>query len=241
MSHPSVSMRITLYLQIVLQIFLPFMLSQPVSAGSRPATPNTVQLQEERVYGYTLGAGETVSYVLSRHGVALSHAWSINSFLFASEAAFLAAPVGKEIYLPGAPATASRDSGKPSTPPTETPLAIQHLSAFGQQSGSDQTSDKRLQNYAQGLAQGAAGQQAEGWLNKLGGSSQVKLGGGSSSQRNFSADVLVPLYDDKGRNLAFMQLGSRRQDDRNTLNLGVGARYFSDDWMAGGNLFYDND
>ncbi|WP_314154871.1 inverse autotransporter beta domain-containing protein, partial [Rouxiella badensis] len=123
-------------------------------------------------------------------------------------------------------------------------LAAQHLSALGGQFGSleSQSGDKLLSGYAQGVATGLAGQQAENWLNLMGGSSRVSLGSSfGASESEIAADVLIPFIDDKQKHLMFSQWGIRRIDGRQTLNLGLGSRYFGDQWMTGGNLFFDND
>src|SRR5471032_879893 len=87
-------------------------------------------------------------------------------------------------------------------------------------------------------ATGKAAQSVEDWLNQFG-TAQVKV----STDNNFSLeeaelDLLLPFYDDK-TNLFFTQLGSRRVDDRNIINTGLGYRHFSDKWMWGANTFYD--
>jgi adhesin/invasin len=123
-------------------------------------------------------------------------------------------------------------------------LAAQHLSALGGQFGSleSQSGDKLLSGYAQGVATGPAGHPAEHSLQLLGGSSRVSLGSSfGASESEIAADVLIPFIDDKQKHLMFSQWGIRRIDGRQTLNLGLGSRYFGDQWMTGGNLFFDND
>lgn len=102
---------------------------------------------------------------------------------------------------------------------------------------SDSASDS-LKNRAISASTAAAADSVEGWLNQFG-TARVK----AMTDEDFSfdgteADVLVPLYDNQ-RNLLFTQLGARRVDDRNIINIGLGHRYFSDNWMAGTNVFYD--
>ncbi|TKI04269.1 inverse autotransporter beta domain-containing protein [Martelella alba] len=60
-------------------------------------------------------------------------------------------------------------------------------------------------------------------------------------QKTFSRssfDILLPLQDSENRFL-FNQLGARRFDGRNIVNLGIGQRHFHQDWMLGYNSFYD--
>ncbi|WP_161804244.1 inverse autotransporter beta domain-containing protein [Photorhabdus heterorhabditis] len=53
-----------------------------------------------------------------------------------------------------------------------------------------------------------------------------------------SIDLFYPLYDRDGH-LRFGQVGARRFDGRNIVNLGIGQRYFQEDWALGYNTFYD--
>ncbi|WP_426576814.1 inverse autotransporter beta domain-containing protein [Xenorhabdus stockiae] len=59
--------------------------------------------------------------------------------------------------------------------------------------------------------------------------------------KNNSIDLLLPIYDNQENWLFFSQLGYRNKDSRNTVNLGLGSRYFDKNWMYGLNTFYDYD
>lgn len=83
-----------------------------------------------------------------------------------------------------------------------------------------------------------ATQSVEGWLSQFG-TARVNISADENlSLEQIELDVLLPLYDDK-TNLLFTQLGTRRADDRNIINTGLGYRHFSDKWMWGANTFYD--
>ncbi|MBF7979313.1 MULTISPECIES: Ig-like domain-containing protein [Rahnella] len=85
---------------------------------------------------------------------------------------------------------------------------------------------------------GKAAQSVEDWLNQFG-TARVNVSADENlSLEQIELDVLLPLYDDK-TNLFFTQLGTRRADDRNIINTGLGYRHFSDKWMWGANTFYD--
>ncbi|MCO5784521.1 inverse autotransporter beta domain-containing protein, partial [Citrobacter meridianamericanus] len=88
---------------------------------------------------------------------------------------------------------------------------------------------------ATGIASGMANQAAQDWLSQFG---NARLS--FSTQGTGSADVLLPLIDTPDM-LLYTQPGLRRSDSRTTGNLGVGARFFTPDWMLGVNSFYDND
>lgn len=119
--------------------------------------------------------------------------------------------------------------------PSETLAAV--ASESGALLQSDSVSDS-LKNRAISASTAAAADSVEGWLNQFGTARVNVMTDEDFSFDGTEADVLVPLYDNQ-RNLLFTQLGARRVDDRNTVNIGLGHRYFSDNWMAGTNVFYD--
>jgi len=108
-------------------------------------------------------------------------------------------------------------------------------------SDEDRTSSEALSDYARSQATSAINSNAEAWLSQFGTASvqlsleeQGKLG-------NSSVDWLVPIYDTP-KNLLFTQLGMRHKDDRNTINVGIGSRFFlANNWMFGLNSFIDSD
>ncbi|MDR0217668.1 MAG: inverse autotransporter beta domain-containing protein [Enterobacteriaceae bacterium] len=81
----------------------------------------------------------------------------------------------------------------------------------------------------------------EKWLSQFG---TVRINFGLDREwtlKNNSFDLLLPLYDNKADWLFFSQLGYRNKDSRNTINFGLGGRYFYQNWMYGINTFYDYD
>jgi len=108
-------------------------------------------------------------------------------------------------------------------------------------SDEDRTSSEALSDYARSQAGSAVNSTVEGWLSQFGTvKSQISLDK-DFSLSDSSLDMLLPLYDSP-RNMLFTQMGARRKDDRTTLNLGIGMRFFPDEsWMVGTNAFYDND
>lgn len=105
---------------------------------------------------------------------------------------------------------------------------------------SQRDSGEAAEGLARSAATGALNNSVEEWLSQFG-TARVQLNLDDKFKTNGSeADLLVPLYDNKST-ILFTQLGFRHQDDRNTGNLGLGARHFAGDWMLGANTFYDND
>ncbi|MFM1348933.1 inverse autotransporter beta domain-containing protein, partial [Yersinia proxima] len=90
-------------------------------------------------------------------------------------------------------------------------------------------------DYARSIGEGLINQQVNDWLNQYG-NAKVSLG----THQNLSGDLLVPLYE-TNKSLIFSQVGARTNQDRNTVNLGLGYRQYLNDWMLGINTFYDYD
>ena len=85
-----------------------------------------------------------------------------------------------------------------------------------------------------------AAENVEQWLQQFG-TARVQLDVDEHGKWDSSAvDFLAPLYTTKNL-YVFTQLGFRAPDDRKTGNLGLGVRKFTEKWMYGGNLFFDND
>lgn len=93
---------------------------------------------------------------------------------------------------------------------------------------------------ARGLAVSQADTEIQRWLSRFG-TARVQL----NTDRHFSLknsqfDLLLPLSD-RPDWLIFTQGSFHRTDDRNQANLGLGARHFTRDFMAGANTFFDYD
>lgn len=86
----------------------------------------------------------------------------------------------------------------------------------------------------------SATQKTENYLNQFG-SSEIKV----DFDENFdfkegSIDALLSLKETE-QLLTFGQFGARHQDERTTVNLGVGQRHFFNNQMVGYNAFYDHE
>ncbi|SFU95917.1 inverse autotransporter beta domain-containing protein [Xenorhabdus koppenhoeferi] len=100
---------------------------------------------------------------------------------------------------------------------------------------------KQATSYALGKFNGSLSSEAQKWLSQFG-TARINFGlNREFTLKNNSLDILMPLYDNKTDWLFFSQLGYRNRDSRNTINLGLGSRYFYQNWMYGLNTFYDHD
>ncbi|WP_336209949.1 Ig-like domain-containing protein [Enterobacter sp. P82] len=108
-------------------------------------------------------------------------------------------------------------------------------------SDEDRTSSEALSDYARAQATNAVNSTAEEWLSQFGTASVQLSLEKHGKLGDSSLDWLLPLYDSP-KNMLFTQLGMRHKDDRNTVNIGVGSRFFlQDNWMLGLNTFVDSD
>ncbi|MEX0447915.1 inverse autotransporter beta domain-containing protein [Xenorhabdus sp. SGI246] len=100
---------------------------------------------------------------------------------------------------------------------------------------------EQAKSYALGKFNSTIASEAQKWLSQFG-TAKINFGFDRKGKlENNSLDLLLPLYDNKTNWLLFSQLGYRNKDSRNTVNLGLGGRYFYQNWMYGLNTFYDHD
>ncbi|MDC9580834.1 inverse autotransporter beta domain-containing protein [Xenorhabdus sp. PR6a] len=100
---------------------------------------------------------------------------------------------------------------------------------------------EQAKSYALGKVNSAISTETQKWLSRFG-SANIHLSIDRKGKLDDSAlDLLLPLYDNKAEWLFFSQLGYRHHDSRDTLNIGLGGRYFTSSWMYGLNTFFDND
>ncbi|MDX8001103.1 hypothetical protein FE394_18385, partial [Xenorhabdus sp. Reich] len=100
---------------------------------------------------------------------------------------------------------------------------------------------EQAKSYALGKINSTVASEAQKWLSQFG-TARINFGlDKKGTLENNSLDLLLPIYDNKADWLFFSQLGYRNKDSRNTINVGLGGRYFYQNWMYGLNTFYDHD
>ncbi|WP_340611816.1 inverse autotransporter beta domain-containing protein [Xenorhabdus bharatensis] len=100
---------------------------------------------------------------------------------------------------------------------------------------------EQAKSYALGKVNSTISSEAQKWLSQSG-TAKINFGFDRKGRlENNSVDLLLPIYDNQAAWFFFSQLGYRNKDSRNTVNLGLGGRYFSQNWMYGLNTFYDYD
>ncbi|OKP05653.1 inverse autotransporter beta domain-containing protein [Xenorhabdus eapokensis] len=116
-----------------------------------------------------------------------------------------------------------------------------HIQTFGNVLSSPSNLAEQAKSYALGKFNSTLSSETQKWLSQFG-TARINLGLDRRwTLKDYSLDILLPLYDNKTDWLFFSQLGYRNKDSRNTINLGLGGRYFYQNWMYGLNTFYDHD
>ncbi|MDE9459216.1 inverse autotransporter beta domain-containing protein [Xenorhabdus bovienii] len=125
----------------------------------------------------------------------------------------------------------------------DTPNSIaRHLQTAGNMlSSSPAELAEQAKSYALGKLNSSINSEAQKWLSQFG-TARINLSvDKKGTLENSALDILFPVYDNKAEWLLFSQVGYRNKDSRNTLNFGVGGRYFQNNWMYGLNTFFDHD
>ncbi|MCG3463235.1 inverse autotransporter beta domain-containing protein [Xenorhabdus bovienii] len=125
----------------------------------------------------------------------------------------------------------------------DTPNSIaRHLQTAGNMlSSSPSQLAEQAKSYALGKLNSTVNNEAQKWLSQFG-TARINFALDKKGKLENSAfDILFPLYDNKADWLLFSQVGYRNKDSRNTLNFGLGSRYFQNNWMYGLNTFFDHD
>lgn len=99
----------------------------------------------------------------------------------------------------------------------------------------------QARSYALGKLNSTVASETQKWLSQFG-TTRINFGlDKKGTLENSSFDLFLPFYDNKTDWLFFSQVGYRHKDNRNTINIGLGGRYFYQNWMYGLNTFYDHD
>ncbi|MDE9543069.1 inverse autotransporter beta domain-containing protein [Xenorhabdus bovienii] len=132
----------------------------------------------------------------------------------------------------------NNDTSEPDTPNS---IAIHLQTAGNMLSSSPSELAEQAKSYALGKLNSSVNSEAQKWLSQFG-TARINFSVDKKGKLENSAfDLLFPLYDNKTDWLLFSQFGYRNKDSRNTMNLGLGSRYFQNNWMYGLNTFFDHD
>lgn len=173
--------------------------------------------------------------------IAISLIFSGQSCVYATEPSALLLDADKELPSLGS------DLSQTSEPTATVKLkdeSFDFLTNSAQQKFSNLTPDQLKQQgveYAKGAAIGQVQSSIENFLSPYGHISTNIAINDHGDLDGSSIDYFVPWFDNES-SLIFNQLSVHRSDDRTIGNFGVGARQnVGDNWLVGGNLFYDYD
>lgn len=209
----------------------------PVMAGLVPtqalADETHTPAASPQTAPYTLSAGENLPSVARKFHTTPDALKKMN-FLRSFSHGIESISAGDELDVPGTAAAA---------PPADNDGADLQMADIATQTGSFLSASPNsaaVSSLARDRAAGKVGDGLQSWLSQFG-TAQVYLDADKKlSLKNSQFDLLLPLWD-SDHALVFTQGSLHRTDDRNQGNLGTGVRWFTDEWLAGLNAFYDDD
>ena len=233
--------RLIVWLNIVLQFLLPLASAfTPAIAHARSAV--TVRADaSSHTQVYTLARGESVQSVAKKYHLTVEELRKLNQFRTFAHG-FSGLHPGDELDVP-ATLVAKETKDKPELASDVPDEQAQKVAGLASQVGSflsNGPDGQAAQSLVTGMAVGSASNKLQQVLSRYG-TARVQLGVDDNfSLKNSEFDLLLPLWERQNM-LLFTQGSVHRTDDRTQSNLGLGLRYFADDWMVGGNTFLDYD
>ncbi|HHR5902503.1 TPA: Ig-like domain-containing protein [Providencia alcalifaciens] len=192
---------------------------------------------------YTLQIGETTRSIAEKYHINLQQLQQLNQFrTFAYS--FENIKPGTEIDIPTSPLSPRELENllpivAPEAPTENQVILAQFASKTGKFLSTKPTNEKN-KAFARELVTTTASSYLQDWFNHFG-SSQIKLEADKKfSLKNSEIDLLLPLYETEN-NLLFTQTSLHRKEGRIETNLGLGARWYGENQMIGGNSFFDYD
>ncbi|SPW33098.1 Invasin [Edwardsiella tarda] len=226
------------WVNIFCQLLLPVSSAFTPAIAALTSSKNDASFSSVATQPYILAANENVQTVADRLGLTLAQLKRVNQYrIFAR--GFEQVRPGDEIDIPlHQPTAPSTPALAHATPGLTSPVAKDAPQANAP-SPSAQSYDAAA-GMVRSMATSKATQEVQKWLSQYG-TARVQLNVDPHFSLEGSAlDWLLPFYDTPSLTL-FSQLGARNKDQRNTVNIGVGARTLHNNWLLGANTFYDYD
>lgn len=234
--------RFIIWLNILMQFIFPLACAfTPAITYAQNRTGNAVSVSTSQTQVYTLAPGETVASVARKYHMTVEELRKLNQLRTFSHG-FTGLQPGDELDVPAAQQTKAQQSPAASAQP-EADQQEQKVAGLASQAGSflgNKPDGDAATSMAIGMATGEASSNLQQVLSRYG-TARVQIAADENfSFKNSQLDLLVPLWERKDM-LFFTQGSVHRTDDRTQSNLGFGLRYFTDDYMIGGNSFLDYD
>ena len=192
---------------------------------------------------YTIGVGENLESILVKFNITSDLFYVLNPSYRLSNQKLT---VGDQVNLPVNPLpreikAAPKIKKQTSKVEESVAKAVAFTGGVLSQDNVDSKSvSDQLQNTATSMLTNAASNSLQQWLGQYG-HARVQLGVDKDfSLKNSQYDFLAPLVD-RENSLLFLQNSLHRTDDRTQVNVGLGLRYFANEYMLGGNAFWDYD
>ena len=235
------------WLNVITQISCSFLglYNVAIAETVQPSTQKNSTIPSLITKIYTVEFGENTESILKKYNISLDLFYQLNPSYDATQG-IPTLRVGDRINLPLNPfereiATALRTEKQENKVEESIAKAV---ATTGGILSSDNAKGKEVSDQLQSMATNMLSNQASNalqqWLGQYG-HARVQLGVDKDfSLKSSKYDFLAPLVD-RENSLFFLQNSIHRTDDRTQTNVGLGLRYFADDYMLGGNTFWDYD
>lgn len=232
--------RFIVWLNIFLQFLFPMAGAfTPAIVHAKHAVTASADAPGAATQVYTLGRGESVRSVAQKYHLTVEELRKLNQFRTFAHG-FSGLQEGDELDVPAAKVSPQKTASTPDNAPDEQQQKVAGLASQAGSFLSNGPDGQAAQSLVTGMATGEASGRLQQILSRYG-TARVQLGMDDRfSLKNSQFDLLLPLWEQQNT-LLFTQGGIHRTDDRTQSSLGLGLRYFADDWMAGGNTFLDYD
>ncbi|EJW4753699.1 inverse autotransporter beta domain-containing protein, partial [Salmonella enterica] len=231
-----------IFMQVVFPMAATFVPSSSVAkseSGFLEAPGNWYQLATKV---YTLGVNESTRSVAEQNNMSVDSLRKLNQLRFFANGFDNLQP-GDQLDVPLTPLPAVRWEDEDKEALEKIGSQEKKLANLASQAGSFMSSNPKgdaVTSLFRRMATDEVGNSIQQWLSQFG-TVQIQLDLDKNlSLKNSQIDLLVPLYEQKDK-LVFNQGSLHRTDDRMQSNLGLGYRWFNNDYMVGVNTFFDYD
>ncbi|MDN8602292.1 invasin domain 3-containing protein, partial [Citrobacter sp. S2-9] len=232
--------RFIVWLNILLQFIFPLAGAfTPAIVHAQRTVSVSADAVEHSTQVYTLGRGESVLSIAKKYHLTLEELRKLNQFRTFAHG-FSGLQAGDELDVPAAKMPQKKPTPASDNAPDEQQQKIAGLASQAGSFLSNSPDGQAAQSLVTGMVTGEASSRLQQMLSRYG-TARVQVGMDENfSLKNSEFDLLLPLWEQQST-LLFTQGSLHRTDDRTQSNLGLGLRYFTDNWMVGGNTFLDYD
>ncbi|HHH2110507.1 TPA: YrIlm family inverse autotransporter adhesin, partial [Yersinia enterocolitica] len=232
---------IIIWVNIILQISFPLSMSfsPTASASTFDSKSHLSTISGIETETYTLHANENVEFIAKKFNLTVLELKQLNNYRTFSKP-FMSLTAGDEIDVPSQQPLLSINNEKDTNTDTHLENKLADYAQTGAMVLGSDNAAKSGERMLRSAVKNEFNSSAQQWLSQFG-TARVQINVNDDFELDGSTvDMLVPIYDDQ-KSILFTQLGARKKDSRNTVNIGAGVRTFQNNWMYGVNTFFDND